>query len=92
VNCSIAASTGIHHANAAIKQLLAGADAFQVVSLLHLKGLSQISTLNSEIDKWMDKKGFTSIDQFRGKLSYSKTARPEMFERMQFMKYFGKIG
>jgi dihydroorotate dehydrogenase (fumarate) len=36
----------------------------------------------------MNKKGFQSIDQFKGLLSQSKSLNPAAFERVQFMKYF----
>ena len=43
------------------------------------------------LESWMDKKGFNYIDQFKGKLSQEKTSHPDVYERLQFMKYFSKI-
>ena len=39
VNCSLAAATGIHTHEAVIKQILAGADAVQIVSALYENGI-----------------------------------------------------
>jgi len=36
----------------------------------------------------MDKKGFESIDEFRGRLSYADAGNAARYERAQFMKYF----
>jgi len=36
----------------------------------------------------MDTNGYATIDEFRGKMSQSKTYNPAAFERVQFMKYF----
>ena len=38
IGCDLAASTGIHDGEAVIKQLIAGADAVQVVSSLYKNG------------------------------------------------------
>jgi dihydroorotate dehydrogenase (fumarate) len=90
--CSIAASTGIHDGNTMIKQLLVGADAVQVVSTLYLNGKKQINQMLSEIEKWMLDKGYFSVNQFKGLSSYKNASNPAVFERIQFMKYYGRIG
>jgi len=87
----IAASTGIHDGEAMIKQILAGASVVQVASALYKNGISYTTDMLKYLDSWMDKKGFNYIDQFKGKLSREKTSRPDVYERLQFMKYFGKI-
>ncbi|MBN1187390.1 MAG: dihydroorotate dehydrogenase-like protein [Bacteroidales bacterium] len=92
IECSIAAATGIHHSNAIIKQILAGADAVQMVSALYLNGTSYLSRMYEEVEKWMNKKGFNTIEDFKGKMNYTSIPNPTTFERMQFMKYYGKIG
>jgi len=92
INCSIAACTGIHDANTIIKQILAGADAVQIVSTLYLNGKSYINQMLTGIDKWMLDKGYFSISQFKGLASYKKATDPEIYERVQFMKHFGRIG
>ena len=89
---NIAASTGVHDAKAVIKLLLAGADVAQVCSVLYEKGIGYISTINKELENWMDAKGFASIEDFRGKLSYHNLQDPVMYERSQFMKYFSDHG
>jgi dihydroorotate dehydrogenase (fumarate) len=91
VKCSIAASTGIHDGVSAIKMLLAGADTVQVVSAIYKHGPDRIGEILSEIEKWMDHQGFSSLGQFLGKLSLTEGDDPAAYERMQFMKYFGGI-
>jgi dihydroorotate dehydrogenase (fumarate) len=91
VNCNLAASTGIHDGSAVIKQILAGADAVQVVSAIYIHGPQYINKMLSEVEKWMEQKGFNYIDQFKGKLSMEQCNNPASYERMQFMRYFGGI-
>ncbi len=88
VECDLAASTGVHTGKDAIKQILAGANAVQVVSTIYLNGAEQIQKMLAEIKKWMDEKGFKSIDEFRGKMSQTNINNPAAYERVQFMKYF----
>jgi dihydroorotate dehydrogenase (fumarate) len=87
----IAASTGIHDGQAVIKQILAGATVVQVASTLYKNGIGYTTEMLKYLESWMDTKGFNYIDQFRGRLSQEKSSRPEVYERLQFMKYFGKI-
>jgi len=88
VSCDLAASTGIHDGGAIIKQLLAGANAVQVVSSIYNKGPEKIQNMLKDLKKWMISNNYTSIDQFRGKLSQDKSVNPAIYERVQFMKYF----
>jgi dihydroorotate dehydrogenase (fumarate) len=87
----IAASTGIHDGKAMIKQILAGASVVQIASVLYKNGISYTTEMLKYLESWMDKKGFNSIDQFKGILSREKYSHPDVYERLQFMKYFGKI-
>lgn len=91
VNCSLAASTGIHTHEAVIKQILAGADAVQIVSVLYENGIESINGLLSGLEKWMREKGFSSLEKFKGKASSKNVGNPAVFERIQFMKYFSEI-
>jgi dihydroorotate dehydrogenase (fumarate) len=84
----ISASTGVRNGQDAVKYLLAGADTVQVCSVLYNKGISHLKTMNNQILEWMDKKHFSNISGFRGKLNYGNINNPAVFERTQFMKYF----
>lgn len=88
VKCDLAASTGVHDGKAVIKQLLAGANAIQVVSALYENGPEYLSRMIKELNVWMDRKKFNRIDEFRGLLSQEKQLNPAVLERVQFMKYF----
>ena len=91
IPCDIAASTGIHDGEALIKQLLAGAKAGQVASVLYRKGYSAIGSMLRELDAYMERHGFSSLDEVIGKMSFDKADNPAAYERVQFMKYFSGI-
>jgi dihydroorotate dehydrogenase (fumarate) len=87
----LAATKGIHDGESVIKQILAGASVVQVSSALYKKGHDYIKEMVRFMDSWMDSKGFNYIDQFKGRLSQEKSINPEVYERIQFMKYFSEI-
>lgn len=87
----LAASTGVHSGMAVVKQILAGANAVQICSVLYRNGIDYIRDIIAEMKKWMDKNGYDSPDQFRGKMNYSSLADPSVYERAQFIKYFSKM-
>jgi len=91
VKMDLAASTGVHDGEAVVKQLLAGATVTQVTSAIYKHGPEYISTIINFLSDWMDDKGFNSVDQVRGRLSQASTENPDVYERMQFMRYFSEI-
>lgn len=91
LHCDISASTGVHDSKAVIKQLLAGATTVQVTSVLYKEGFGRISIMLKELEQWMDLHHFSTIDDFRGKLSYKASDNPAAYERVQFMKHFAGI-
>ena len=84
----IAASTGIHDADAVIKQLLAGAQVTQLCSTLYINKFRVIEEILKGLEDFMKAKKYKTIDDFRGKFSYQNIENPTMYERAQFMKYF----
>lgn len=90
VKCDLCASTGVHDGKAVIKQILAGAKAVQIASVIYKKGSKVIGEMLDEIRNWMKEKEFTSLDEFRGRLSQSRSLNPAVYERAQFMHYFSE--
>lgn len=91
VKCDLSASGGIHDSNAVIKTLLAGANVAQIATALYKQGIDVAGKMNKELNDWMDKKNYAKIENFRGKLSYTKIPNPNLYERSQFMKYFSDL-
>lgn len=91
IHCDIAASTGIHDGVSVIKQLLAGAKAVQLASVLYQKGFEQINVMKDDIEQWMNKHRFETTSDFIGRMSIKEVKNPAAFERVQFMKHFSGI-
>jgi len=90
VNTDLSASTGVHNAETAIKMLMAGATTVQIVSKIYMDGPEVISSILEGIKEWMEKRGYVSIDEFRGSVHHDPDQNSERFERVQFMRYFGE--
>jgi len=88
VSSDLIASTGVHDGASVIKEILAGADAVQIVSALYKHGIEIIGDIIEEIKAWMEKHGFENIDDFKGKMSQKNSPNPAEYERVQFMRYF----
>lgn len=84
----ISASTGVHSGDAVVKMLLAGASSVQVCSVLYKNGHGHLKGIVDFVGQWMDKKGYKSINDFRGIMNYGKIGDPDVYERSQFMKYY----
>lgn len=82
---SICVSRGIYDANDVIKMILAGADAVQMVSTIYKNQPEVISDILIELNKWMDDKGYKTLDDFRGKLSHKNMKDPFAYQRAQYV-------
>ncbi|GAB4324189.1 MAG: dihydroorotate dehydrogenase-like protein [Bacteroidales bacterium] len=85
INADICASRGIFTGEDAISMILAGADTVQVVSTLYKNKISQISSILKGIEQWMDGKGYTTLNDFRGKLSMKNINDPFAYKRAQYV-------
>ena len=91
MRCDISASTGVYTADDVVKLLLAGAASVQVVSCLYKNGIGTLTELNEGLQAWMQKKGYNSLSDFRGKLAVQPNDKSSVAMRTQFMKYFAQI-
>ncbi len=86
VGASLAASTGIHFADDAIRMLMAGADAVMVASTLYRHGVETLATLIGGIETWLEGREYRSIDQIRGMCSQLRCPDREAFARANYAK------
>ncbi|MEZ5073146.1 MAG: dihydroorotate dehydrogenase-like protein [Bacteroidales bacterium] len=87
----LAASTGVHSGQAAIKQILAGARAVQVCSVLYRNGIDYLKDMTLEMKQWMEKYRHESLKDFRGMKNYASLPDPSVYERAQFIRYYSRM-
>ncbi|RLD79404.1 MAG: dihydroorotate dehydrogenase [Bacteroidetes bacterium] len=85
LNAKVCANTGIFTGEDVISMILAGADAVQIVSTIYKNGIGQISTILNEMETWMKKKNYKTLDEFRGKLSQKTLKDPFTYKRAQYV-------
>ena len=88
VACDLAASTGIHDWQTAVKNILLGANAVQVASAMYKAGPEILKPWIEETNKWLDAKGYDSVRSITGMLRQADSIKPLAYERAQFMRYF----
>jgi len=64
---------------------LAGADVVQVVTTLYKNGIDHITKMLGDVQAWMDKNNYASVDEFRGSLSREKIKDPYAYKRAQYV-------
>ena len=86
VNASLAATSGVHTAQDAIKLIMAGADVTMLCSSLLLHGPKHLTEVLTGLDRWMQDHEYVSVQQMRGSMSQKSVADPSAFERANYMK------
>jgi dihydroorotate dehydrogenase (fumarate) len=86
ISASLACSGGVHTAEDAIKAVMVGADAVQVVSALLRHGPEYLATIRDEMIEWMQTNSYTSLRQMRGSMGLARCPDPAAFERANYMR------
>lgn len=86
VKSSLAATTGIHTADDALKMLMAGADVTMLCSSLLMNGPGHLAEVLKGMKQWMLDHEYVSVAQMKGSMSQQSIADPSAFERANYMK------
>jgi dihydroorotate dehydrogenase (fumarate) len=85
-SASLAASGGVHTAMDAIKAVMTGAHAVQLVSALLKRGPGHLKNVLTDFRQWMVENEYESVRQMRGSLSLARCPDPDAFERGNYMR------
>jgi dihydroorotate dehydrogenase (fumarate) len=85
VQLDLAASTGVHDAPGALKQILAGAQVVQLASALVKNGVPYLGKMLQGMEEWLDRRGHASVAEIRGTLSQRSVSDPGSYERAQYV-------
>ncbi|RLD55976.1 MAG: dihydroorotate dehydrogenase [Bacteroidetes bacterium] len=85
IDAGVCSSRGIFTGEDVISMILAGSDCVQVVSTLYKNGIEQIGSILSDVDRWMDEKGYKTLDDFRGKMSRKNIDDHFAYRRAQYV-------
>ncbi len=85
VNCSLAATGGIHTAEDALKMLLSGADVCHTTAALLQHGASHLTTMLADMQHWMEDNEYESVSQLKGSVSQENAVNPADYERANYI-------
>jgi dihydroorotate dehydrogenase (fumarate) len=86
VRASLAVTGGVHTAVDAIKAVMAGAHAVQLVSALLQHGPEHLNTIREEMVRWMDAHEYHSLRQMQGSMNLTRCPDPAAFERANYVR------
>ncbi len=86
IDCSLAATGGIHDHEDALKMLMAGADVTMLCSALLRHGVEHLREVRAGLQSWMEEREYASVSLLKGSMSQRSCPDPAAFERMSYMK------
>ena len=86
IKADLAASSGIHTAEDAIKMLMAGASVTMMTSALLKNGISWVEKVLVDMENWLEEHEYESVQQMQGSMSHRSVKNPADFERANYIK------
>jgi dihydroorotate dehydrogenase (fumarate) len=83
---SLAVTGGVHTGVDALKAVMCGAHAVQVVSCLLLNGPSRLAVLRAELEQTLERNEYESLAQVCGTMTMTRAPNPKAFERVNYMQ------
>jgi dihydroorotate dehydrogenase (fumarate) len=83
---SLAVTGGVHNAIDAVKAVMAGAHAVQMVSVLMRRGPETLTRLRADLTRWLEEHGYDSLRQMQGSMSYGRGGDAAAIERSNYMR------
>ena len=83
---SLAVTGGVHDGIGALKAVMAGADAVQMVSALLIHGPERLAQTRATLAEWLEEHEYESLAQARGSMSLLKSPNPQAFTRANYMR------
>ena len=86
LRASLGVTGGVHTAEDVLKAIMAGANVAMMTSALLRHGIEHSQLVLARVRRWMEEHEFESIRQMCGSMSYRSVPRPDVFERLNYMK------
>lgn len=86
VQANLAVTGGVHTTLDAVKAIMCGANAVQMVSALLKRGPGYLKTMRTTLAEWLDANEYESLAQMTGSMSMEKCPDPSPFNRASYMR------
>ncbi len=85
VKGELCSNNGVFTGRDAVKAILSGASAVQIVSSIYKNRYDQVGEILNDLNQWMDTKSYANIDAFIGKLSEQQVDDRFVYKRAQYV-------
>jgi dihydroorotate dehydrogenase (fumarate) len=89
VRSDLAVTGGVHSGTGVLKAMMAGAKVAMTTSAVLAHGPACLRTLLGGVRAWMEERGYDSIQQMQGSMSFRSVADPAAFQRANYMRVLG---
>jgi dihydroorotate dehydrogenase (fumarate) len=86
VQMSLGVTGGVHTATDAVKAIMAGAHAVQMVSALYKHKPEYLGTVKAELVRWLEEHEYESVAQMRGSMSIEHSPNTAALERVNYIR------
>ncbi len=86
VRASLAVSGGVHTHLDAVKAVMTGAHAVQVVSAILQQGPDVLRRIREGLTQWLEEHEYDSLEQMRGSMNLLRCPDASMFERANYIR------
>jgi dihydroorotate dehydrogenase (fumarate) len=86
VRADLAVTGGVHAVADAVKAIMTGAVAVQVVSEVLRNGAGRLQQLASGLSQWLEQHEYESLAQMRGSMNLDRCPDPRLYERAHYVR------
>jgi dihydroorotate dehydrogenase (fumarate) len=86
IKADIAITGGVHTAEDVVKSMMAGAKVTMLASALLQNGVGYLRPLRNQLEAWLERREYESIEQMQGSMSQENVPNPKAFQRSNYMR------
>jgi dihydroorotate dehydrogenase (fumarate) len=86
IHADIAITGGVHTVEDVVKSMMAGAKVTMLASALLQNGIGYLRPLRNQLEAWLEKHEYASVQQMQGSMNHKNVPNPKAFQRANYMK------
>ncbi len=86
LKADVAITGGVHTAEDVVKSMMAGAKVTMLASALLQNGIGYLRPLRNQLEAWLEKREYESVEQMQGSMSQKNVPNPKAFQRSNYMR------
>jgi dihydroorotate dehydrogenase (fumarate) len=86
IHADIAITGGVHTVEDVIKSMMSGAKVTMLTSALLQNGIGYLRPLRNQLEAWLEKNEYESVQQMQGSMSQQNVPNPKAYQRANYMK------